>query len=401
MRSIPVALVGTGSIANTHVEALRALGDQANVIAATDIDPVRLRAFCARHAIPGRHESLAALLAAARPELVHVCTPPGAHAGAALACLRAGCSVLVEKPPVLSLRDLHAVTAAEGAGGPWFATVFQHRFGSGARRLRNMIRDGILGRPLLALCTTAWFRDQAYFDLPWRGRWDTEGGGPTMGHGIHQIDLMAYLLGDWSDVSAVARRQARRTQTEDVSLAHVTFASGAMASVVNSVLSPREETYLRFDFERATVELTHLYGYSDESWRVTPAPGWETEVRAAWAAGEHGTASGHRAQFAAVLRALREGTAPPVDSGSTLRSMQLIGGIYASALLGRPVRPGDLGPASPFYQRMYGDGSGLKRLGIPPGDPDRSSGSSAGPDGAAAVSCRGSGSAIRTGGGGS
>jgi predicted dehydrogenase len=394
MRSIPVAIVGTGSIAKTHVEALRALGDQASVIAAADIDLASARAFCARHRIPRHYESLAGLLAADRPELVHVCTPPGSHAALALECLRAGCSVLVEKPPALSLRDVHTLAAAEGGNGPWFATVFQHRFGSGARRLKKMIRDGVLGRPLVALCTTAWFRDQAYFDVPWRGRWETEGGGPTMGHGIHQIDLLAYLLGDWQEVSAIARRQARRTQTEDVSLAHVTFANGAVASVVNSVLSPREETYLRFDFDRATVELTHLYGYSDDSWRVTPAPGWDSDVRAAWTAGEQGTASGHRAQFAAVLRALRQGTAPPVESGSALSSMQLIAGIYASALLGRPVTPGDLGPESPFYLQMHGDGAGLARLAGAVREQDHLLVSSAGPDGAVAVSCRGSGSAI-------
>jgi hypothetical protein len=54
-------------------------------------------------------------------------------------------------------------------------------------------------------------------------------------------------------------------------MAHVIFASGAAASVVNSVLSPREESYLRFDFEHGTVEVSHLYGYRDEDWRVTPA----------------------------------------------------------------------------------------------------------------------------------
>ena len=36
---------------------------------------------------------------------------------------------------------------------------------------------GVLGRPLLTICHTTWFRDQAYFDVPWRGRWQTEGGG--------------------------------------------------------------------------------------------------------------------------------------------------------------------------------------------------------------------------------
>jgi predicted dehydrogenase len=358
MTQLSVAIIGTGAIARIHAEALLSLGDEAKVVAAADTDQGRLREFCASYGIPECPGGLPGLLEAGPPDLVHVCTPPGVHAAQAVACLRAGSSVLVEKPPALSLAELQQMAAAEGgADGPWLATVFQHRFGSGARRVRAMIDSGVLGRPLLAVCHTAWFRDQAYFDAPWRGRWDTEGGGPTMGHGIHQMDLLAYLLGDWTEVSALARRQARQMETEDLSLAHVTFAGGAIASVVNSVLSPREESYLRFDFERATVELRHLYGYGDDDWRVTPAPGHEEDVAAAWAVGERGVRSGHRAQFAAVLSSLRDRTPPPVTSAEALRTMRLVAGIYASAFGGRPVRPADLGPGTSFHQRMNGSGA--------------------------------------------
>jgi predicted dehydrogenase len=355
MTQLSVAIIGTGAIAGIHATALLSLGGQAKVVAAADADAGRLREFCTSFGIPECRGGLAELLGAGPPDLVHVCTPPSAHAPLARCCLKAGASVLVEKPPALSLAELQGMADAQGGtGGPWLATVFQHRFGSGARRLRAMIDSGVLGRPLLATCHTTWFRDQAYFDAPWRGRWDTEGGGPTMGHGIHQMDLLGYLLGAWTEVSALARRQARRTETEDLSLAHVTFASGAVASVVNSVLSPREETRLRFDFERGTVELSHLYGYGDDDWRLTPAPGHADEVTAAWTAGEHGVPSGHRAQFAAVLRSLRAATAPPVTPADALRTMQLVAGVYASAFTGRPVRPADLGPDSPFYERMNG-----------------------------------------------
>jgi predicted dehydrogenase len=363
MNPVTVAIVGTGAIARVHAKALADLGGQAQLIAAADVDAAALARFCADHRIPAAHASLDDLLAAHHPDLVHVCTPPGLHAAQVLACLRAGASALVEKPPALSLADFDAMAASgvvppRQAQGPWLATVFQHRFGSGARRLRALASAGTLGRPLLAVCHTTWFRDQAYFDVPWRGQWETEGGGPTMGHGIHQMDLLCHMLGDWAQVSALARRQARRTQTEDLSLAHVTFASGAVASVVNSVVSPREETYLRFDFERATVEVTHLYGYGDEDWRITQAPGCEADVTAAWAAsGERGVTSGHRAQFAEVLRCLGERTAPPVTPADARRTMQLVAGIYASAFLGRPVRPEDLGPGSPFYRRMDGSGA--------------------------------------------
>jgi len=344
---IRVAIVGTGGIARVHAAAL---GSGAVLAAAADVDAGRLAGFAGEFGVAATYGRLDDLLRAARPDLVHICTPPYLHREQALACLRAGVSVLAEKPPVISLREFDEVAAAEGAAGPWFASVYQHRFGAGQRRLKGLVADGVLGRPLVAVCHTTWFRDQAYFDVPWRGRWETEGGGPTMGHGIHQMDMLLDVLGDWAEVRAIARRQERRTRTEDLSLAHVTFASGAVASVVNSVLSPREESYLRFDFERASVEVTHLYGYADDDWRTTAAPGF----RLPHAPAERGAPSGHRAQFADVLACLAAGRRPPVGPGESRRTLALVAGIYAAAFTGLPVTPADLGPGSPFYERMDG-----------------------------------------------
>jgi predicted dehydrogenase len=363
---IRVAIAGTGNIARVHAKALAAVtagNAAATIVAGCDVDEARLSAFCEEFAIPAGYQDLAGLLRRERPDLVHVCTPPSTHYEQALTCLRGGSSVLVEKPPTISLRELDELAAAQGAAAqgaagpgapPWFATVFQHRFGSGQRRLKSLIARGLLGRPLVAVCQTTWFRDQEYFDVPWRGRWDTEGGGPTMGHGIHQMDMLLDALGDWTEVSAVARTQARRVQTEDVSLAHVVFASGAVASVVNSVLSPREETYLRFDFEFGTVEVTHLYGYVDDDWRITPAPGHERDVLTAWKRAETGTPSGHAAQFGHVLSALRAGRPPPVSPADSRRTMALVAAVYASAARHRPVTPDDLAPGTPFYGHMNG-----------------------------------------------
>jgi predicted dehydrogenase len=373
---IRIAIVGAGNIAGVHAKALASIASRtaasgnppATVVAAADVDDGRLTAFCGQFGIPGAYHDLGELLRAAQPDLVQICTPPNAHHGPALACLRAGASVLVEKPPAISLREFDEIASAEGdgAGPPWFATVFQHRFGAGQLRLKSLLARGALGRPLVAICHTTWFRDQAYFDVDWRGRWDTEGGGPTMGHGIHQMDMLLDVLGDWTEVSAVARTQARNMKTEDLSLAHVTFAGGAVASVVNSVLSPREESYLRFDFENATVEVTHLYGYGDDDWRITAAPGQERDVLAAWkrgvspepraAAGASAEASrsGHAAQFSQVLSALRAGRRPPVSPAESRRTLSLVAAIYASAFTRRAVTPDDLAPCTPFYDAMNG-----------------------------------------------
>jgi predicted dehydrogenase len=359
VKPLRAAVVGTGNVARVHAEALRDIAKETGeveLVAAADTDAARLAEFAADFGIEASYPDAGALFAGSAVDLVHICTPPGAHVPVAVAALGVGANVVVEKPATLSLAEFDELVDAEKRTGKFIATVSQHRFGSGASRVRELVASGVAGRPLLALCDTTWFRDQAYFDVEWRGRWDTEGGGPTMGHGIHQMDLMLSVLGPWTSVSAVARQQARKTETEDVSLAHVVFDNGAVASVVNSIFSPREESYLRFDFEYATVELTHLYGYTDADWRLTPARGHEDEVQAVWDAGPSDIRSEHLAQFREVVKALREGTPPPVSTQDARPTLHLVAGIYASAFGRKYVGPADVGPDSPFYRAMRGDG---------------------------------------------
>lgn len=355
-RTFRIGVVGTGGIAAAHADNIAGLGDRAELVAAADVDRSRLDAFCDRWRVPGRHQDLRSLIDRARPDLVHLCTPPGLHKEQALTCLSAGVDVLCEKPPALSLADMDEMAAAEAAGGASFATVFQHRFGSGVARLRSAMAAGALGRPMVAVCDTLWYRPDSYFAVPWRGDWEAEGGGPTMGHGIHQFDLLLSVLGPWEEVTAVAARRARPTATEDLSCAIVRFADGTLATVTNSLLSPRQTSYLRFDFEHATVEVEHLYGYGDDDWRVTAAPGHEEQVATAWEAGPSGRRSGHGAQFAAVLDALEAGEAPPVTLPRSRDTVEFVAAVYASAFERRPVRRGEIGPGSPFHRRMRGDG---------------------------------------------
>jgi predicted dehydrogenase len=350
------AIVGTGAIAAAHAEALRAAGDRIELVAVVDVDADRAAAFALVWGVPRVHPRLATLLDVEELDVVHVCTPPRSHVPLALECLAANVNVLVEKPPALSLSEIDTLIAAERASAGRVATVFQHRFGPAAIRLRRMIADGVLGRSLVAKSDTLWYRDGAYFDVPWRGSWDSEGGGPTMGHGIHQFDLMLSVLGPWQEIRALAARQARDVATEDVSMALGTFADGTVASVINSVLSPRETSELRFDFENATVEVEHLYGYTDAHWTVTPAPGHD-DIAARWREEQSGIVSGHKCQLAAFLDALDSGETPPVTLADTRNTMEFIAALYASAFTGTAVKAGQIGPDNPFYATMEGIGA--------------------------------------------
>jgi len=350
-----VAIVGTGGIARVgHLPALRAEADRVELVAAVDLDAERVKEFCAEQGGPVPYTSLDRMLEEQRPDLVHLCTPPFAHAGQVAACLAAGAWVWCEKPPCRSLAEYDEMTSGERPGGPYAAIVYQHRFGSGARHLRELVVRGELGRPLVAQCVTAWYRGDDYFEAPWRGRWATEGGGPTMGHGIHQMDLMLSILGDWDEVRAMTGTLDRRIETEDVSLAMVRFASGALGSVVNSLLSPREESYLRFDFARATVELRHLYGYQNADWTYTPARAGPPDD----------VPSSHIAQYTPLLDAVERGERPSASGAEGRQTLEFVTGLYASAHTGRAVLRSELTRDFPYYRRLNGiDSEGLN----PPG----------------------------------
>ncbi|MFD6952938.1 oxidoreductase [Nocardiopsis sp. TSRI0078] len=352
---VRTAVVGSGAIARgVHLPALADMGDRVHLAALVDVDEALVAETADAWGVRGRYTDVHAMLAAESPDLVVVCTPPVAHKDTVIAGLDAGAWVWCEKPPALSLAEYDEAAAHEGEHGPFAGYVFQHRFGSGAERLRRHIRQGTLGRPLVGVCNTLWYRDPEYFGVPWRGRWDTEGGGPSMGHGIHQMDLMLSLLGDWTEVTSVMSTIARPVQTEDVSMAIVRCESGAKISVTNSLLSPRQTSYLRFDFEDATVELEHLYGYDNAHWRWTPAPHADQEGAVASWQPEENVPSSHRAQLGSLLDSMERGERPRASGHDGRRALELVAGMYQSAVLGETVRRRELTPESGFYHSMYG-----------------------------------------------
>lgn len=362
-RPVRVAIVGTGAIARqAHLPAYRALGDEVEVVAAFDIDEASCRAFCADGSVPYAYTDLGKMLDEQHPDLVSICTPPAVHREQTVAALRSGAWVWCEKPPSRSLAEYAAMEAAEGgAGGPYAAIVFQHRFGSGADHIRSLIASESMGRPLVAHCQTTWYRGADYYQAPWRGRWDTEGGGPAMGHGIHQMDLLLDLLGPWSQVRAMTGRLVHDVETEDVSTALVRFESGVLATVVNSVLSPHQLSRIRIDCERATVELTHLYQHTNDDWRITPAPGVALDELAGWRGMGENVPSSHLAQLRPLVADLRAGRRPRASGADGRTSLELVAALYKSAFTDTTVEAGDIAPGDPFFAAMNGGGEGRMR----------------------------------------
>ncbi|HSS61524.1 MAG TPA: Gfo/Idh/MocA family oxidoreductase [Candidatus Limnocylindrales bacterium] len=351
--TLRAAIIGAGSIAGEHARILHAAGERVALVAAADVDMARLTDFCATHFIPRGYATPEDLLHSERPDLVHICTPPGTHAALAVQCLEAGASVWCEKPLCGSLAELDRIEAAERASGRFTAGVVQWRFGSAAKHLKRLIEEGVPGRPLLGLCQTTWYRDAAYYSAPWRGRWDSELGGATVGQGIHAMDLLLWLLGGWREVSATIATLDHKIAVDDASVATLRFDGGALATVVSSVCSPHEETRLRLDFQRATFEVACLYAYGNSHWTCTPAPDAE-DVAAAWRAIGRDVPGTHAAQLDDTLDAIEAGGRPPASAQDLRPTIELMSALYKSSATRQPVARGSIQPGDPFYERFAG-----------------------------------------------
>lgn len=353
---IRTAIIGTGGIAKSHMNAARHEKERVEVVAAVDISAQNLNAYCDEYAILHRYDDAQKMLDEQKPDLVLICTPPGTHFDLCVRAMRSGAHVICEKPFVASLDELDRLQAVERETGKTCSVIFQWRFGSGAQHLKRLIDSGELGRPLVGNCTTLWYRTHAYYEVPWRGKWDTELGGVSMGHGIHAMDMFLWLMGEWTEVSAIMGTLDRNIEVEDVSMAHVRFANGALGSIVNSVLSPRQVSYVRFDFQKATVELEHLYSHRNEHWRFSipeNAP-YEDEL-ARWRAIPDDVPASHAAQLTHTLDALETGKLPLTCGAQARNTVEFLTALYKSAFTRQPVQRGSITKDNPFYYHVYGD----------------------------------------------
>ena len=227
------ALAGCGGIAPTHARALAALPD-AVLTACADVLPERARAFAAEFAL--RAANWADILADPDIDAVTVCAPSGLHAALGVQALRAGKHVIVEKPMDVTPAACDELIAAQRESGRRLAVVSQHRFDRATQAVKEALDDGRLGELFFVDARIPWYRTQGYYDSgDWRGTWALDGGGCLMNQGVHTVDLLRWLAGPVVSVYAQARTAAHvRLEVEDAITATLTFANGALGSLMAS-----------------------------------------------------------------------------------------------------------------------------------------------------------------------
>ena len=344
-KTIGFGVLGLGMIAEFHIKAIQELSD-CRFVAGFDTIPGRAADFCAKHGGAG-YEDLNAFLADKNIDIVTIATPSGLHLDGALAAVKAGKHIIVEKPLEITAARCDAIITAARDNKVKVGTVFPSRYHAPSALIKKAIKAGRLGKIVLADAQIKWYRTQQYYDSgKWRGTWQFDGGGALMNQGIHAIDLLQWFMGDVSEVFAQTATLAHeRIEVEDTAAVVLKFTSGAIGVIEGTTsaypgflkkleicgsrgsIVMEEESIITWKFDEeqpGDEEIRRKYGAATQTGGGAADPA---------AIGHHG----HKMLFEAFVNALREDKPVDIDGAEGKKAVEIIEAAYRSAKSHSPV----------------------------------------------------------------
>jgi UDP-N-acetylglucosamine 3-dehydrogenase len=223
-----LGFVGVGPVVERyHLRAARGVPD-VHAAVAVDINEERARNFAQRQGIPLSTTRLQDLLG--KVDLAIVALPNGLHASVTCELLSNGIHVLCEKPMARNVSECQAMIQAARRGGTQLCIGHNRRFRNNVRLAKRLMAKGIVGEVIRVETeegsTADWPRSPAYFDPA------QAGGGALIDVGIHSIDLIRWLVGEFRDTEY--RGDGTATTVESQAELHFRIDNGAEGTLLVS-----------------------------------------------------------------------------------------------------------------------------------------------------------------------
>jgi predicted dehydrogenase len=286
-------------------------------------------------------------------DLVSVCTPPYTHAEIAIDASHSGKHVLVEKPMASSLEECDAMNEAAMKNQKVLSVVAQNRFRTPMMKLKHVLETELMGPIVHTQVDSYWWRGHCYYDLWWRGTWEKEGGGCTLNHAVHHIDIFQWMNGMPSEITAVSSNTSHENaQVEDLSIAICRYNNGSLAQITSSVVHHGEEQQLIFQGKKARVSVPWKLKASKSRANGFPEDdkNLETTLQQYYDEQPDVEYEGHSGQINDVLLVIVGKKDVLIDGLQGRKTLELITAIYQSSSLGETVKL-PLDQKSPFYTR--------------------------------------------------
>jgi UDP-N-acetyl-2-amino-2-deoxyglucuronate dehydrogenase len=336
------SIVGCGVIGPVHAEAIASLPD-AQLISVVDSNPEKAQTLAKRYGVTSYTE-LQQMLDQERVDVVIICAPSGLHGELACQVMRSGRHVIVEKPMEISRAAIEKMLRVQQETGVKLAVISQHRFDPASRQVHDLVEEQAFGKLVLGNAIVPWWRSQEYYDSgDWRGTWKLDGGGVLMNQSIHSIDLLQWLMGPVKSVFGYTDTLVHLMETEDVAVAALRFASGALGTIAATTGAyPGVTTRIEIfgDKGSALIEddrLSYLHPARDDketAGAYGADPNEHSRGKEASSTSQNPAAlstSSHALQIADMIRAIRENGTPLVDGYAARHPIEIILSIYESA----------------------------------------------------------------------
>ncbi len=240
MKKIRLGIIGIGNMGSGHAGYILA-GEcpDFELVAMADINPKRI-AF-AKEKLSGKlhyFDNAEKMLDSGLIDACMVCVPHYDHPKYAIACLKRGIHVMVEKPAgvyTLQVRDM--MEEAKKHPDVVFGMMFNQRTNCVYRKMKELIQSGQYGQIRRTnWLITDWYRPQYYYDCgDWRATWAGEGGGVLLNQCPHNLDLWQWICGMPKTVHAFMHfGKWHDIEVEDDVTAYVEYENGATGVFVTS-----------------------------------------------------------------------------------------------------------------------------------------------------------------------
>lgn len=229
MSTVKIGVVGAGAIAEmAHIANYTKL-DNVELVGITDINRERAEQVAAKYGIRVVYTDEAEMFADKHIDGVSICTPNKLHASQAIAAMKAGKHVLVEKPMCVNLQEADDMIRTVEKTGKVLMVSFTHRFFSHNQYVKKQLEQGVIGKPLSFRIRfahlgpyTSWSAKSGWFFNK-----AMSGGGALLDMGIHALDLLRYFGGEIKSIQGRVATLKHDIDAEDYATALVKFESGA------------------------------------------------------------------------------------------------------------------------------------------------------------------------------